>query len=118
MRLPKISPRWKTALQWVAAAVIVWLLFRRVPVEDAVAATRSANLWVFVPAALAVVLVRFWTDAATVSYAVTRFHTPFPGREARAVFALANVVSNINWGLGIAVLLRHLRQVKGVRLTD
>jgi len=110
--------RLKLLLQWIAAVVILWLLFRRIPFRDAVAAAANADLWIFVPAAFAVALFRFWTDAATVAWAVTRFHTPFPGREARSVYALVNVVNIVNWGLGVAVMLRHLRRAKGVRLLD
>jgi uncharacterized membrane protein YbhN (UPF0104 family) len=108
----------KTALRWAVAAVILWLLFRRVPIDEALAAARRADLWAFVPAVLASVLLRFWIDALTLRYLVTRFHVPLSGREARSACALVHFVSVINWGLGAAAFLRHLQRAKGVHPMD
>jgi len=108
----------KTALRWAVAAVILWLLFRRVPIDEAVAAALRADLWIFVPAVLAAVLLRFWIDAVTLRYLVTRFHVPLSGREARSFCALVHFVSVINWGLGGGGFLRHNKRVKGVHPMD
>jgi len=106
------------ALRWGVAALILWALFRRIPLEDAVAAARRANLLLVVPAAFAVVALRFWLDAATLSRLVTRFHAPLSAREARALYGLISLVNLINWGLGLAALAHLLRRTKGVRIVD
>jgi uncharacterized membrane protein YbhN (UPF0104 family) len=111
-------PWLKPILRWSVAAVIVWLLFRRVPLAEALLAAQRADLWTFVPAAVAVVLLRFWIDAATLGYLVTRFHTPLSGPEARRMYAVVSVVNMVNWGLGVAALLRELRRSKGIALSD
>ena len=106
------------ALRWGVAALILWALFQRIPLEDALAAARRAELALVVPAAFAVAVLRFWLDAATLSRLVTRFHAPLTAREARALYGLVSLVNLINWGLGLAALAHLLRRTKGVSLAD
>jgi uncharacterized membrane protein YbhN (UPF0104 family) len=108
----------RKVLPWAFAGVLVWLLLRQVSTRETLAALRSAQLGLLVPAALACVLIWFWLDAAVLSYLFTRFHTPFSLSEACSIRALTYLLAVVNWNLGSGGIILHLSHAKDVPLAE
>ncbi len=104
----------RTVVPWcVAAAIFAWL-FHQVPVADAWQAMRQARLDLFLPVMLVAVVLWFWIDSAAFAYLFTRFNAQLPFREARSLRGMTYILTPINWNLGSAAVIVHLRTSKGI----
>ncbi|MCP5067884.1 MAG: hypothetical protein GY946_15090, partial [bacterium] len=106
-RAKKIAP-------WIVAIAIFAWLFSEVPVEDAWAATRQARLELFLPVMAVAVVLWFSIDSAVFAYLFTRFNALLPWAEARSLRGLTYLLTPINWNLGTAAVILHLRTSKGI----
>jgi uncharacterized membrane protein YbhN (UPF0104 family) len=104
----------KRVVPWGIAAAILWLLFRRVPFEDALRAVDEARLEVFVPAVLVAVTLWFWLESTAFARLFSRFNAPVSRSEARSLRAVTYLVTPINWNLGTGAIILHLRRSKGI----
>jgi hypothetical protein len=104
----------KRVMPWGIAAAILWLLFRRVPFEDALRAVDEARLEVFVPAVLVAVTLWFWLESTAFARLFSRFNAPVSRSEARSLRAVTYLVTPINWNLGTGAIILHLRRSKGI----
>lgn len=100
-------------LPWAVAGFILWFLFQRIPLDDALAAAGKADLRLLVPAALSSVVVWFFLDSAGLAYIFSRFNAPLSFREARSVRALTYLLAVLNWNLGTGGIVLHMRHAKG-----
>ena len=108
----------RSALQWSVGLLVLWLLFRNVPLDETVAAARQADVWLLLLVTAATCVIWFWIDSAAISFLVTRFHVPFSKREARSIRALSYLVAMVNWNLGSGAIMLHLRRSKEIPLTS
>ncbi|MCP5043448.1 MAG: flippase-like domain-containing protein [bacterium] len=107
LRAKKIAP-------WIVAIAIFAWLFSEVPIEDAWAATRQARLELFLPIMAVAVVLWFSIDSAVFAYLFTRFNAVLPWAEARSLRGLTYLLTPINWNLGTAAVILHLRTSKGI----
>lgn len=114
MRTRSIAVRLKRILPWVVAALILWFLFRGVAVEGVAASLRAADLGVFAPAAMLGVTAWFLLESAAFAYLFSRFNAPLSWREARSMRGVTYLMTPINWNLGTAAIILHLRRSKGI----
>ncbi len=105
--LRKVAP-------WVIAATILYFLFRRVPLADAWAAAREADLALFLPLMAGAVLLWFLIDSAAFAFLFTRFNARLDWVEARSLRGMTYLVTPINWNLGTAAVILHLRSSKNI----
>jgi len=106
-RLRQLAP-------WAVAAAIFYYLFSEVPIGDAWAAGRSARLELFFPAMMAAVLLWFLIDSAAFAFLFTRFNARLGWAEARSLRGMTYLVTPINWNLGTAAVILHLRTSKRI----
>ncbi len=106
--------RLKALAPWVIAAALRGYLFSEVAIVDAWAAAQSASLEVFLPIMLGCVLVWFLIDSAAFAYIFTRFNTPLSWREARSLRGMTYLLTPINFNLGTAAVILHLRTSKKI----
>ena len=106
-RLRRLAP-------WAIAATILYFLFSRVPLADAWAAARAADLGLFLPVMMAAVFAWFLIDAAAFAFLFTRFNAKLDWTEARSLRAMTYLVTPINWNLGTAAVILHLRTSKQI----
>jgi uncharacterized membrane protein YbhN (UPF0104 family) len=104
----------RRALPWALAALILGYLFREVPLGDAWQAAREARLRLFVPALLGAVLLWFLIESRAFAFLFSRFHVPVSWAEARSLRAMTYLVTPLNWNLGTAAIVLHLRRSKGI----
>jgi len=109
-----IGRRLKRILPWVLAALILWLLFRHIAIAGVVASLRAVELRLFVSAAVLGVAVWFLLESAAFAYLFSRFNAPVSWREARGMRAVTYLLTPINWNLGTAAIILHLRRSKGI----
>jgi uncharacterized membrane protein YbhN (UPF0104 family) len=109
-----VASRLRSALPWLVAIAVLWYLFRRVPLGDALDAARNANLPVFIGAALLGVVAWFYLESSAFAYLFTRFNAPLTRREARSLRAVTYLLTPINWNLGTGAIILHLRRSKGI----
>jgi uncharacterized membrane protein YbhN (UPF0104 family) len=109
-----IAARLRRALPWAIAAAILAYLFRVVPVADAWDAARQTRLEIFIPCTLASLILWFLIDSRALSYLFSRFNAPVSWLEARSLRGLTYLVTPINWNLGTATIILHLRRSKGI----
>lgn len=109
-----IASRLRRTLPWAIAAAILWLLFRRIPVGDAWHAAEAARLEIFLPCAVAAAIIWFLLESGAFAYMFSRFNARLSWAEARSLRGLTYLVTPINWNLGTASIILHLRQSKGV----
>ncbi len=104
----------KRIAPWAIAAAILYYLFSEVPVADAWAAARSARLEVFLPLMMAAVLLWFLIDSAAFAFLFTRFNAKLAWAEARSLRGMTYLLTPINWNLGTAAVILHLRTSKRI----
>jgi uncharacterized membrane protein YbhN (UPF0104 family) len=113
-----VAQQIRRMLPWAVAGAILFHLFRRVPVADAWRAGGEARLEVFLPVALAAVAVWFLLESGAFAYLFSRFNAALTWSEARAVRGLTYLVTPINWNVGTAAIVLHLRRSKGIGALD
>jgi uncharacterized membrane protein YbhN (UPF0104 family) len=92
---------------------MVWV-FQQVTFTEAWEATRRANLTDFGIALALAVTFWFLLESRAFAYLFSRFHAPVSFGEARSMRGLAYLVTPINWNLGTAAIVLHLRRTKGI----
>lgn len=98
----------------MVAAAILWWLFDRVPLADAWRAAQHARLAEFA-LVTAVAVTGWWLlESRALAYLFTRFNAPVSWKEARALRGLTYLATPINWNLGTAAIILHLRRSKGI----
>ena len=109
--LKKVAP-------WVIATAVLYFLFSRVPLAEAWSAARAANLGLFLPAMMVAVLLWFLIDSAAFAFLFTRFNAKLHWSEARSLRGTTYLVTPINWNLGTAAVILHLRSSKQIGALD
>ena len=99
---------------WIVAAAILYFVFERVPLGDAWGAAREANLVLFIPLMAGSVLLWFLIDSAAFSFLFTRFNARLEWSEARSLRGMTYLLTPINWNLGTAAVVLHLRSSKQI----
>ena len=112
-------PRWlRQLLPWLVATAILGFLLTQVPIGDAWEATRAARLEIFFPMVLFCVTAWFLLDSFAFSYLFSRFNAPLSWAEARALRGTTYLLTPINWNLGTAGIVLHLRRSKQIGAVD
>lgn len=117
----RVSParlRLRQSLPWLIAAAIFYYLFNEVPIADAWAAARAARLELFLPAVMGAVFLWFLIDSAVFAFLFSRFNAKLDWAEARSLRGLTYLVTPINWNLGTAAVILHLRTSKRIAALD
>ena len=99
---------------WVIAAAILWWLFDRVPIADAWTAAAQARLREFALGTAVAVTIWWLIESRAFAYLFTRFNVRVTWKEARSLRGLTYLVTPINWNLGTAAIILHLRRSKGI----
>ncbi len=92
----------------------MWFLFDRVPLADAWTAAGQARLVEFVLVTALAVTAWWLLESRAFAYLFTRFNAPVSWKEARALRGLTYLATPINWNLGTAAIILHLRRSKGI----
>lgn len=104
----------KRMAPWIVAIVILYFLFTRVPLADAWSAARAANLGLFLPLMSGAVILWFLIDSAAFAFLFTRFNAKLDWAEARSLRGMTYLLTPINWNLGTAAVILHLRTSKEI----
>ena len=99
---------------WLLAAGLLYWITGRVSWGEAWAAARTAELGAFAAALMAAAIYWFALDSLGFSMLFSRLNAPVSWREARSVRALTYLITPINWNVGTAGVVLHLRQSKGI----
>jgi len=110
--------RLKTLGPWAIAAGILYYLFADASIAEAWDAARSARLELFLPAMLSVVFFWFLIDSTAFSFLFTRYNAFLSGAEARSLRGMTYLLTPINWNLGTAAVILHLRTSKNIGALD
>ncbi len=105
-------------MPWGIAAAILAYLFGRVPAGEAWQAASSARLDLFLPAMVAACALWFLIDSSAFAFLFTRFNAPVSWAEARSLRATTYLATPINWNLGTAAVVLHLRRSKSIAALD
>jgi uncharacterized membrane protein YbhN (UPF0104 family) len=103
---------------WLMAAVILGWIFDRVPVAGAIEALKTASLGSFAVGSSVAVLYWFLIESRSFAFLFSRFNTPVSWAEARSLRGLTYMLTPINWNLGTAAIVLHLRRTKQVAALD
>ena len=106
--------RLKAVAPWLGAIGIFAYLFWDVPFDEAWEAAQNARLDLFVPEILVAVIFWFLLDSRALAYLLTRFNTPVSWPEARSIRGVTYIVTALNWNVGTAAIVLHLRRSKNV----
>ncbi len=104
----------KAVAPWVGAVGIFAYLFWDVPFGEAWQAAQNARLDLFVPEILVAVIFWFLLDSRALAYLLTRFNAPVSWPEARSIRGVTYIVTALNWNVGTAAIVLHLRRSKNV----
>ena len=96
------------------AGAILYALFRLVPVEEAWAAAANARLEIFIPVTLVAVTYWFLIESRVFAFLFSRMGISLSWKEARALRGVTYLFTPINWNLGTAAIIAHLRFSKGL----
>jgi uncharacterized membrane protein YbhN (UPF0104 family) len=103
---------------WAIAAGILYYLFSQVPIAEAWAALRAARLELFLPVMLAAVILWFGVDSAAFAFLFSRFNARLSWAEARSLRGVTYLATPVNWNLGTAAVILHLRSSKEIGALD
>lgn len=106
--------RIRIALPWLLAAAILFILFRVVPLEEAWAAAADARLGLFVPTTLLCVTYWYLVESRVFAHLFSRLGISLSWKEARALRGVTYLFTPVNWNLGSAAMIAHLRFTKGL----
>jgi len=109
--LKKLAP-------WAIAGGILYYLFADASIAAAWEAALSARLELFLPAMLLVVLLWFWIDSSAFAFLFTRYNAPLSWAEARSLRGVTYLLTPVNWNLGTAAVILHLRTSKNIGALD
>lgn len=109
--LKKLAP-------WAIAVGILYYVFADASIAAAWAAARDARLELFLPAMLGAVLLWFLIDSTAFSFLFTRYNAFLSGAEARSLRGVTYLLTPINWNLGTAAVILHLRTSKQIGALD
>lgn len=109
-----IGGRLKAVAPWLGAVGIFAYLFWDVPFDEAWQAAQNARLDLFVPEILVAVIFWFLLDSRALAYLLTRFNAPVSWPEARSIRGVTYIVTALNWNVGTAAIVLHLRRSKNV----
>ena len=108
-------PTLKNITPWLIAALILYFLFSKVDYVDAWSAASEADLPRFLLMMTVSVLFWFFIDSAAFAFLFTRFNgVQLDWAEARSLRGLTYLVTPINWNLGTAGVILHLRPSKQI----
>lgn len=108
----------KKLAPWAVAAAIMYALFNGIPIADTWEAMRTARLEVFLPVMLAAVMLWFLIDSAAFAFLFSRFNAKLEWSEARSLRGMTYLLTPINWNLGTAAVILHLRSSKQIGALD
>jgi Lysylphosphatidylglycerol synthase TM region len=112
--LDRVGAAARRAAPWTIAAAILWWLFDRVPIADAWGAATEAQLFEFTLVTAVLVTAWWLIESRAFAYLFTRFNAPVSWSEALALRGLTYLATPINWNLGTAAIVLHLRRSKGI----
>lgn len=104
----------KKSAPWVITALILYFLFATVPFEDTWKAAQAARLEIFFPVMLVAVVLWFLIDSAAFAFLFSRFNADVSWAEARSLRGMTYLLTPINWNLGTAAVILHLRTSKRI----
>jgi uncharacterized membrane protein YbhN (UPF0104 family) len=111
--------RWlKKLAPWAFAVGILYYLFNQVPITEAWDAMRAARLELFLPVMLSAVLLWFLIDSAAFAFLFSRFNADLSWGEARSLRGVTYLATPVNWNLGTAAVILHLRTSKEIGALD
>ena len=99
---------------WLLAAGLLYWITGRVSWAEAWEAAQEAELGTFAAALMAAALYWFALDSLGFSMLFSRLNAPVSWSEARSVRALTYLITPINWNVGTAGVVLHLRQSKDI----
>ena len=99
---------------WLLAAGLLYWITGRVSWSEAWDAAQNAELGIFAAALMAAAIYWFALDSLGFSMLFSRLNAPVSWTEARSVRALTYLITPINWNVGTAGVVLHLRQSKGI----
>ena len=111
-------PLWKRLLPWVGATGVIYFLFTQVPLADAWDSARNARLDLFLPEVAAAVALWFLIESRAFAYLFTRFNADLSWQEARSLRGSSYLLTPINWNIGTAAVILHLRRSKKISALD
>ena len=100
-------------LAWVVTAGLLFLLFRRVPISDVVAAARGAAWWT-VPAVLASVAGLYICDSFAIWKVFNWFLTPMSFVEVLLVRGATYLLAAVNYNVGQGAIVYFVHRNAGV----
>ena len=104
----------KKLAPWAVAAAILAYLFWEVPVAEAWRAARESRLELFVSGMLGAVLLWFLIESGVFAYLFSRFNAPLSWAEARSLRGVTYLATPVNWNLGTAAIILHLRSSRRI----
>lgn len=104
----------KKSAPWVVTALILYFLFEAVAFEDTWKAAQSARLEIFLPVVFIAVVLWFLIDSAAFAFLFSRFNADVTWAEARSLRGMTYLLTPINWNLGTAAVILHLRTSKRI----
>jgi uncharacterized membrane protein YbhN (UPF0104 family) len=114
MKPSPVVARLKQAAPWLVTALIFYFIFETVDFEDTWRAAQSARLEVFIPVMLIAVVLWFLIDSAAFAFLFSRFNAKVSWAEARSLRGMTYLLTPINWNLGTAAVILHLRTSKKI----
>jgi uncharacterized membrane protein YbhN (UPF0104 family) len=100
-------------LPWVVTAVILVLLFRRIPLRDVVAAADNASAW-FIPATVCIVLMVYIADSVAIWKTFGWFVTRLSFKDTLILRGATYLIALINYTLGQGAFVYFLKRTRGV----
>lgn len=117
-RFAQVLNGFKRLAPWAVAVAILGYIFAQVPISEALEAASTARYEVFLAAMAAAVLTWFLIDSAAFAFLFSRYNTTLSWAQARSLRGMTYLATPINWNLGTAAVILHLRSSKNINALD
>lgn len=108
------SKIWKRLLPLAVSCAILIYLFWHIDIRECISAVINANMFIYLPAVIILILVTFVLDTQNLAATLKHFHYPLSWKNAFTLRGITYLVMTIDYSVGMGVLIYYLKKHLGI----
>ena len=105
---------WKRLLPLAVSSAILIYLFWHIDIRLCVSALMNADMTIYVPSVIVLILVTFLLDTQNLAATLKHFHYPLSWKNAFTLRGVTYLIMTIDYSVGLGVLIYYLKKHLGV----
>jgi uncharacterized membrane protein YbhN (UPF0104 family) len=105
---------WKQLLPLAVSGAILLYLFRHIDIRMCFNAMLTANVSLYIPSLIALILITFLLDTQNLAETLKHFHYPLSWKNAFTLRGVTYLIMTIDYSVGMGVLIYYLKNHLGI----